>query len=428
MLRHAVSEIQLKNGARGLLIDVPGTSVTTYELNFRAGEFLIPYVKCEVPHILEHLVSSGANELYPDRQLFNAEISKNGAYINAYTSYYSVAYVGEIANFEWERVMRLQFNSLEKPLFLQSEFEAEFGNIRDELTSYTNNHFRVLNTKMSQGFGFKVVSDGQRIRLMKNVKVDDLVDHYKRTHYTSNLRFIIAGSLRGRRVAIKRLLEELNLPKGKSRKALPQEHAKKPAKAVFIKNPTVPNIYLTISSQYNDIVSQKDEDALGLARVILTDTMYSRIFGQAREHGLVYSVHSGHHISSRNTEWWLSTQVLPASAPALCDIILAEVKKVQNGIIDDLELENAKQYALGSYQRSFQTVGNVASAYSRYFFDGHIEDLKNFPSRIKAISKNDIAGAMRRLFDQKIGDVGVLGGTDRSLGIKLREQLQPLWH
>ena len=101
---------------------------------------------------------------------------------------------------------------------------------------------------------------------------------------------------------------------------------------------------------------------------------------------------------------------------------------MQNGIIDDLELENAKQYALGSYQRSFQTVGNVASAYSRYFFDGHIEDLKNFPSRIKAISKNDIAGAMRRLFDQKIGDVGVLGGTDRSLGIKLREQLQPLWH
>lgn len=427
-MRHNVSEVQLKNGARGLLIDIPGASVTTYELNFRAGEFLMPTAKWEVPHLMEHVVWGGANEAYPDRQLFQAEVGKNGAYTNAYTSYYSVAYIGETADFEWERVMRLQFNSLEKPLFLQSEFDAEFGNIRDELTSYTNNHFRVLNTKMSQAFGFRVVDDTQRIKLMKNVKVDDLVGHYKQTHYTSNMRFIVAGSLRGRRVAIKRLLEELNLPKGKSRKALPDDHAKKPNQSVFIKNPTVPNIYLIISSQYNKIVSQKDEDALGLARVILTDTMYSRIFGQAREHGLVYSVNSGHHISSRNTEWWLSTQVIPANAPALCDIILAEVKKVQNGIIDEQELDNAKQYALGSYQRSFQTVGNVAGAYSRYFFDGHIEDLKNFPVRIKAVSKNDIAGAMSRLFNQKIGDVGVLGGTDRSLGLKLREQLQPLWH
>lgn len=428
MLRHTVSEVQLKNGARGLLIDVPGTSVTIYELNFRAGEFLMPPQKWEVPHIVEHLVSAGANEKYPDRQLFNAEISKNGAYVNAYTSYYSVAYVGEIADFEWERVMRLQFSSLEKPLFLQSEFEAESGNIRDELTTYTNNHFRALSAKMSQTFGFKIATDKERIKLMKNVEPDDPIQHYKKTHFTNNLRFIVAGSLRGRRVDLKRLLEELVLPKGKSRLSLPIEQAKKTHRPVFIKNETVPNIYLVISSYLNEIISQKEEDALSLVRIILTDTLHSRIFGQAREHGLVYSVNSGHHISSRNTEWWLSTQVLPANAPALCDIILAEVKKVQNGIIDDQELENAKQYALGSYQRSFQTVSHVAGAYSRYFFDGLIEDLKNFPARIKAISKNDIASAMRRMFELKIGDVGVLGGTDRSLALKLREQLQPLWH
>lgn len=428
MLKHTVQEIQLKNGARGLLIDIPGSSVTTYELNFRAGEFLVPHPKWEVPHLMEHVVWGGASEAYPDRQIFQAEVGKNGAYTNAYTSYYSVAYIGEVADFEWQRVMKLQFNSLEQPLFLQSEFDAEYGNIRDELTSYTNNHFRTLNSEMSKAFGFKIATDAERIKLMKNVKVGDLVEHYKQTHYTNNLRFIIAGSLRGRRVDIKRLLDDIALPKGKARKQLPTEHAKKPPKPVFIKNDTVPNIYLIISSQFNDIIGQKDEDALNLVRVILTETLYSRIFGQAREHGLVYSVSSGHHISSRSTEWWLSTQVLPGNAPALCDIIMAEIKKVQNGQIDDTELENAKQYALGSYQRSFQTVQSVASAYGRYFFDGHIEDLKGFPNRIKAINKHDIARATRQLFGQKIGDVGVLGGTDRQLALKLREQLQPLWH
>lgn len=427
-MKHSVSEVELKNGARGLLIDIPGASVTSYEFNFRAGEYLVSIPKWEVPHIMEHIVWGGANATYPDRQIFQAEVSKNGAFANAYTSYYSVAYVGETADFEWERVVRLQFQSLASPLFLQPEFEAEFGNIRDELVSYTNNHFRSLSGKMSQAFGFKVATDFERVDLMDNVKRDDLINHYNKTHFTRNLRFIIAGSLRGRRVAVKHLLEELDLPVGPVRFKLPVETATKPKAPIFIANETVPNIYLIISTHFNDVINQKDDDALGLARVMLTDTLYSRIFGQARDQGLVYHVSSGHHISSRVTEWWLSAQVLPDNASALADIVLAEIKKIQNGIIDDAELENAKQYALGSFQRSMQTVQSVYSAYSRYFFDDHIEDLRAMPTRIKDISKHDIARAMRKLFDEDLGGVGVLGGTDPKIANRLNEHLQPLWH
>ncbi len=427
-MKHSVSEIQLKNGAKGLLIDVPGAAVTSYELNFRAGEFLVPRKKWEAPHLMEHVVWGGANEAYPDRQIFQAEVSKNGAYTNAYTSFYSVAYVGETADFEWQRVMRLQFNSLQKPLFLQAEFDAEFGNIRDELVSYTNNHFRALSSQMSQSFGFKVATDFERVDLMENVTREDLVEHYKNTHFTKNMRFIIAGSLRGRRVDVKRLLEELDLPKGPAHFKLPVEKAKKPSGPTFIANETVPNIYLIVSTHFNDIINQKDDDALSLARVMLTDTMYSRIFGQARDKGLVYHVSSGHHISNRVTEWWLSAQVMPDNASALADIVLAEIKKVQNGLIDEAELENAKQYALGSFQRSMQTVQSVSGAYSRYFFDEHIEDLRAMPARIKSITKNDIARSMRKLFDQNLGGIGVLGGTDPKVADKLNDHLQPLWH
>lgn len=427
-MKHSVSEVHLKNGAKGLLIDVPGATVTTYEFNFRAGEFLMPKTKWEVPHIMEHVVWGGANETFPDRQYFQAEVGKNGAYTNAYTSYYSVAYVGETADFEWDRVLRLQFNSLSCPLFLQSEFDAEVGNIRDELTSYTNNHFRTLNGEVSRSFGFNLVGDEERIKLIKNVSREDLVEHYKNTHYTNNLRFIIAGAMRGRRVAIKRLLEELELPKGSHRIKLPEEQAKRQTKPVFIPNETVPNIYMVISTQHNKIIGQKDDDALSLARVLLTDTLYSRIFGQARDRGLVYNVSSGHHISSRATEWWLCSQVLPSNAPALCDIILAEVKKVQQGVIDDEELENAKQYALGSFHRSLQTVQSIAGAYSRYFFDNHIEDLKSYTARIKSITKRDIANAMNRVFSDKIGGIGVLGGTDPKVATMLKTELDALWH
>lgn len=426
-MKHKVNEIQLKNGARGLLIDVPGASVTTYELNFRAGEFLVPRKKWEVPHLLEHVIASGSNESYPDRQVFQAEINKNGADLNAYTSYYYVAYVGEVADFEWDRVLKMQLDSLAKPLFLHHEFEAEFGNIRDELVALSNNHFRILDETLTKSFGLNVVTDKERERLMKNIIREDLIDHYHKTHHSRNMRFIIAGDLRGRRANVKKIIEEAELVKGSSHIKLPVEKAKKPTRTTFIPNETIENVYIIISTYCNELLSQKDEDALGIARVMLTETLYSKIFGQARDKGLVYHVSSSHHQAYKYSEWFLRTQVLPQNAPELFDIVLSEIKKVQNGLIDNGELEGAKQYALGSFQRSMQTVGSVSSAYSRYFFDGHIEDMKSIPARIKAITKHDIAKAMRLMFADNIGGVGVLGGTDESIPAQIYDQLQPLW-
>jgi len=425
-MRHTVDQIELKNGAKGLLINVPGATVTSYELNFRAGEFLVPKKKFEVPHLMEHVVL-GANEDYPDAMTFQAELNKNGASTNAYTSYYSVAYVGESADFEWDRVLKLQLAAITKPLFLQREFEAEFVNIRDELISYNNNYYRVLGGEMATAFGFRYPSDKQRAKLMENVAREDLLTHYKKTHFTRNLRFIIAGDLKNRRIEVKNLLEAIDLPLGANRFKLPNEKARKPSKPVFINNKSVENIFLTINSHYNDFISQKNDDALHLAKIMLTDTLYSKIFGQARDQGLVYNVGSGHHQSSRNTEWWLSAQVLPDNAPALCDIVIREIKKVQKGIIDDASLDAAKQYALGSFQRSMQTVGAIAAAYHRYFFDEYIEDMPSIPERIKTISKKDMANAMSLMFSEDLGGVGVLGGSDQSIAYKLHEQLQTLW-
>ncbi|HVX24647.1 MAG TPA: hypothetical protein VG992_04910, partial [Candidatus Saccharimonadales bacterium] len=63
-MKHTVSEVKLANGAEGLLIHIPHASVMTFELNFRAGEYLVDQQKWEVPHLMEHVLL-GANELIP---------------------------------------------------------------------------------------------------------------------------------------------------------------------------------------------------------------------------------------------------------------------------------------------------------------------------------------------------------------------------
>src|SRR5690348_926081 len=55
-MKHTVSEITLKNGSKGLLIHIPDASVMSFELNFRAGEYLVDEKKWETPHLMEHIL------------------------------------------------------------------------------------------------------------------------------------------------------------------------------------------------------------------------------------------------------------------------------------------------------------------------------------------------------------------------------------
>lgn len=426
MLKHTVEQVKLNSGAEGLLIHVPDASVMSFELNFRAGEFLVPKSKWEVPHLMEHTIL-GANKTYPAARQFISELQKNGAYTNAFTSYYSVSYLGEVADIEWERVLELQLLALSQPLFLQKEFKAEWGNIRDELTSYCNNHFRHLGSELARAFGFNSVTDFERIELMKNVHRADIIAHYKATHLSKNMRFIIAGNLHARKSRITKLLEEVGINKGKERFALPAETASKPKKPVFITNDTVKNIYLYVNLFTNKAITNAQDDALSLVRIMFTETLHSRIFGIARERGLVYSVNSGHFRGTSYTEWWLSAQVLPNNAAALCEIIKLEIQKVLDGKIVEQDIEAAKQYALGSFQRSLQTVGSIAGAYGRYFLDEYIEDIDSIPDRIKKITSADMRDALKAIFDEKIGGVGVLGGSDPEIAKQLNNQVKSLW-
>src|SRR3990167_11307746 len=193
-MKHSVSETRLDNGCRGLFIHVPDASVMTFEFNFRAGEYLVSRPKWETPHLMEHILL-GANEKFPKARVFQAEFEKNGAYCNASTGTYDITYEAECADFEWDRILELLLVSITKPLFLREEFTAEFGNVREELNARSNNHFRHLSLALREAYGFKSLTDQERLELMDNVTINDIRQHYESTHTTKNLRFIIAGQL-----------------------------------------------------------------------------------------------------------------------------------------------------------------------------------------------------------------------------------------
>lgn len=427
-MKHTVTEIKLKNGATGLLVHVPDASVMTFEYNFRAGEYLVDKNKWETAHIMEHMLL-GANELVPKSRAFQAEFEKNGAYNNASTGSYDIIYEAECADFEWDRIFGLMLTSMTKPLFLDDEFEAEFGNVREELTARSNNHFRHLNLALREKYGFCVKTDQERLLLMNNVAVTDIKSHFAKTHTSSNLRFVIAGNLNAtRRKTIEKLLGNIELPEGDGRIPLPDEHPRKIDTPLHIHNETVENLYFYLDTFAHHRLTDPESDNLSLINTMLTETLYSRILGTAREKGLVYSMSSGVGQTKNSANWWFGAQVMPQNAPALFSIMVHELSEVFAGKVSAEDIESAKQYALGRYQRSGQTVGGVANGYSyRYFFDDGIDDYYKVPERIAAITKRGIVDVSQSMFVDNVWGLGTLGNTSETVVKGLQEQAAPLW-
>lgn len=427
-MKHTVTEIVLKNGARGLLVHVPGASVLTCDINFRAGEYLVDPEKWEVPHLMEHVLL-GANELIPRARDFQSVLEQNGAYSNASTGVYDITYDAECADFEWDRVLGLLLVAITKPLFLEEEFHAEFGNVQEEMSSRANQHFRRLSLEMRRAFGLLVKTDTERLELMNNVVIDDVRSHYARTHTTPNMRFVIAGNITPkRREAIDKLFANIELPDAGKRFPLPAEQPIKLKRPVYVHNDSVENLYFYLDTFMKRRMNDAETDALNLANTMLTETLYSKILGAAREKGLVYGMNSGLSQTRDVSNWWFGAQVSDKNAPALFKIIVSELSKVLAGDISEADIEATKQYALGRFQRSAQTVGGTAAGYTaRYFFDEIVEEYEKIPDRIKAVTKEDIVSIARQFFADDLWGLGILGTCGDDFAEKLRKQVSPLW-
>lgn len=423
-MKHTVREVTLKNGLQGLVICTPGASVVSVEVSLRAGEFLLEKDKWETAHLMEHLML-GANTRFKTARAFQSELEKNGAYSNASTSVYDVTYELECAGFEADRVIELLVRGLEKPVFKKSEFKAEFGNVSEELVGRSNNHFRALNLGLRQALGLYGLTDSERIELINNVLVEDVREHYVKTHSIKNARFIIAGDIQDSQLAI---LESMQLPGTADRIDLPDELPKHNTSPLVIVRSDVPNMYFYLDTYAGRSLTRPERDALNLASTLLTDTLHSKLLGTARELGLVYAMGSGLQHLKSNSSFWLGAQVSKKNSKKLFALIATVLADLARNGVSEVELEAAKQYMRGKYERSAQTVSGTLQRYAgEYYQDGSVEDEAHYNEHLSAVTNQQLIDAIRAVIGGGVWALGVLGSVTEAEAAELHATLAPLF-
>jgi len=423
MLRHKVQELTFKSGLKGLVIDTPKTGVVMAEVSFRAGEFLLDKDKWETAHLMEHVLL-GANKYFEKARDFQAAIEQNGAYSNASTSVYDITYEVEAADFEWQRVVGLMLDGVSTPKFLQEEFDSEMSNVREELISRGNNHFRHLNLALRQSMGLAALTDQERLELMAGVTRSDLVGHYKKTHTLANARFIIAGHFKGDYSGIEKMFEErLQIGRGEERIPMPVETTSLLEDPLVIRKPSVPNIYLYTDMYVDREFTEEEKVAMNILSTVLTETMYSRIFGTAREKGWVYSMGSGAAYAGGLSGWWIGAQVSRTNSKPLMRLIRDELLRLRNGQLDDEDFEAAKKHLLGKITRSGQTASGIASNYSHFYAKDELHNVNDLPKIIKGVKKKQCIDLIKEMIDCNVWGLGVLGSVSQKPARDLQSYL-----
>jgi predicted Zn-dependent peptidase len=425
-MKHTVEEVRLKNGARGLLIDVPGATVMSFQFQFRAGNRYVSSQDIyETAHIMEHM-AFGANAQFKSEHEFEAEFTKNGAYHNAYTSDMSMVYVADCADFEWERIFQLQRVAICQPRFNNQELEAEKGNVRSELTGYLNNHNRVLWPKVQQALGEDILTFPQRLRTIPNVTLKDIKEHHTRTHTAGNMRFVISGKLQGRKSEIKRQLEEWELETGERFDAPHDQFVS--GKPTLIRRKEASNLTFAWSMIVPRELSDEEADAMNCLDHILTGTMHSRIYGAARKKGLAYGMFSDTSVGFNDSSWDFGGQVNLDTAGALFDIIVREMRHVLDGNITQAEIDAAKSYALGRHQMGAQTVAQISNFYTnRYFADDIVKDYEKVPESITKTSKDCMITTAREFIASNTFVLAGVSSGEKSEITELNDKLLSLF-
>ena len=425
-MKHTVEEITLKNGARGLLIDIPDATVMSLQFHFRAGSRYVQDKQIyETAHFMEHM-AFGANEKFHSEHAYEQEFTKNGAYHNAYTSDYSMVYEAACADFEWDRILELQRLAVTTPRFSAEELEAEKGNVRSELTGYLNNHNRVMWPRIQQALGEDVLTYNQRLKTIHTITLKDIKEHHRRTHTLRNMRFVIAGKLTGRKTVIREALERWQLEPGE-RFAIPRSELSGAA-PILIRRKEASNLTFGWSMSLPRELTDEEADAMDCLNHILTGTMSSRIFGAARKKGLAYGVFSDTSVGFYDSAWDFGGQVNLETAEELFTIIVRELARVAEGKITAEDIENAKSYALGRYQMGAQTVAQISNFYTgRYFADDFVKDYAGVPTAILAVTDEQIVRVVREFLAARTWVLAGVTSGQKELLTRLQQTLEQLF-
>lgn len=420
--REGVSSFQLANGMDVVVIPDHRAPVVTQMVWYRVGAADEHEGVSGIAHFLEHLMFKGTKSVPAGE--FSAKVAAIGGQENAFTSSDYTGYYQQVAPDALEMVMGYESDRMANLVLTKEVIAPERDVILEERRMRVDsNPSAMLGEEVSAAtfynhpYGRPIIGWQQE---MEKLDLDDAVNYYQRFYTPNNAILVVAGDVTPERVRDLAMATYAKLPKRAevAPRIRPQEPVKHTARTVTLHDARVTQPSYSATWIVPSYVNAKarghegDAEALDLLGEILGGGVRSRLYQQlVVEQGIAASAgayYSGDALDDGTFMLYGSPRG-DATLEQVQAAINVEVARLIKDGVTETELNQARNRFLKSviFARDSQT--GMARIYGSSLAVGlTVEDVQNWPEKIRAVKPEQIKDVAARYLKPSIAVTGYL--------------------
>ena len=327
-------------------------------------------------------------------------IENTGGVINAFTD---KEITGYWANFPKENTFEsidLFSDIIQNSLMKENDLNLEKNVVIEEIKSSLDNPYSLCNLNFEK-INWKNHSMGRDIagseKSVRSISLSYLDSFFKKFYTPDNLVVSISGNIDKNKV-----IDQINnnFINFKSIK----QNIDNPVKEILgfdqiSVDKEMEQSIITLGFKSPSYMDEK-KYALSLVSIILGESMSSRLFEEIRENrGLVYDIHSSINLHSDTGVICFEAGVDDKNLFEVIKLIFAELDKIKNSNVDEIELNTAKKLATGRLLLRLEN-SRAISGYlgSQKIVSNKITDVEEVIQKINNVSLYEITNLAKEIF------------------------------
>lgn len=352
-----------------------------------------------VSHFLEHLLFKGTAKR-PSAKIISEEIDAVGGYNNAYTSNDLTNYYVKVPKRHGALAIEILADMMTGSLLDPVEIDRERSVIIEEMNVWRDDPSRSVGWLVppllwpDNPLGQEILGPED---VINNIPRDAIAAYWRRYYSPDNMVVSVAGKVKHEQVVeqVKELMGKLK--------------AVKPSKFIPIGDVLSTqrvNVLEKDTNQAHFIIAgrsvsarDKKEPAVRILTNILGRGMSSRLFTNVRERkGLAYTVYASNHGYTDTGLFEVYAGVNLDKIEQAIEAVMEELDKITFELVDEGELNKAKNQTRGGSQMAMESNGNVAERFGiQLLLHGNVKSIDDYLEEIDAVTAEDVRQVAREL-------------------------------
>ncbi|MFN0204851.1 MAG: M16 family metallopeptidase [Planctomycetota bacterium] len=403
-----VREHTLKNGMLVLAIERRSHPVVTSMIWYRVGSRDESTGETGVSHFLEHMLFKGSRNLAKGE--IDAITARLGGTNNAFTDYDYTAYYFNFARDRWKTAFAIEADRMQGSVLDENEFEREKNVVLEEMRMGEDEPWRDLAETVSSSV-FHVHPYHHPVIGWKhdvsNLSAKRMHDYYYKHYAPDRAVAVVAGD-----VAASDIFKAAELyfgklkPSGTVAGEAPEEPRQRGERRIVVmRDSPLRRLMLAFRGTQCGTPHDYALDVLGAA---LSSGRSSRLYKK-----LVKEKRLATHVTAENEArrdpgiFWISAEAQNGvTEDRLEELLFSEIEKVKKHKLSDREIARAKRLILAGQAMSQESVSDLADRVGRMAILNTWKYVKNYQSKIEAITSKNIRDAANDIFSECSRTVG----------------------